>query len=119
MSSDPLLPRCSNLRPKRAFHPCAHAPDISRVTPSTGAQATRDESICMLRWQYVATGRTNAQDDAGRLTTDGAHCTGRIETEHIEDVPKIEADGLHVERRLGEGMSRCWHVLRSKCNVGD
>ena len=73
----------------------------------------------MLRWQYVATGRTNARDDASRLTTDGAHCTGRIETEHIEDVAKIEAGGLDVDSRPGEGTRRCWHVLMSKCNVGD
>ena len=96
-----------------AFDPRAHAPDVSRITPSVGAQAARDEAICVLGRNYVSACRTLARDNASRLAANRTYGAGWVETKYIEDVPEIETNGLHIDCRLAEGNTTFWYVLRS------
>ena len=48
-----------------------------------GAEAARDEAIRMLCHQNVATRRTHAREDTGRLAANRMYHASRIETKDI------------------------------------
>ena len=77
------------------------------------AQAAWNEAIRMLCCEQVGTCGTHARDDTCRLATNWTHRTSRIETKDVQDVSKIEADGLNIDHRLRQDKSSIVGEARS------
>ena len=73
----------------------------------------------MLCCEQVGTCGTHARDDTCRLATNWTHRTSRIETKDVQDVSKIEADGLNIDHRLRQDKSMRWHPIRLNDEIGD